>query len=266
MARRHVDKYAVVTLSAAAAAVGSAAGQYASVRIGGAASSMLLRRALWIREATAGGRHGGTLDVVADLREPGAAWLAAQPESAPVDVIAPLGRPFPLPRDAVSCLLVGFGTGNVPLIRLAEDLVAGGSRVRFLMLGEQPAFGALAARRYSAEVVDLSGEPGDWGSAVARALGDSTDLVYSAGGPQALRDVAVAAAESGVAHRAAVATELVCGSGTCTACALPVRGRDSVTRMVRACAEGPVFDADLVRWADLGTVPGDCLGAAGEQT
>ena len=264
MARRQVDQYAVVTLSAAAV-VGFAAGQYASVRIGGAESSMLLRRALWIREATAGGRYGGTLEVVADLREPGAAWLAAQPESAPVDVIAPLGRPFPLPRDAVSCLLVGFGTGNAPLIRLAEDLVARGSRVRFLMLGEQPAFGALAVRRYSAEVVDLSGESGDWGSAVARALGDSTDLVYSAGGPRALRDVAASAAQSGVAHRAAVATELVCGSGTCTACAIPVRGRDSVTRMVRACAEGPVFDADLVRWADLGTVPGDCLGAAGEQ-
>ena len=41
----------------------------------------------------------------------------------------------------------------------------------------------------------------------------------------------------------------------------PVVGEDGVTRMVRACTEGPVFRGDRVRWADLGTVPADARGA-----
>jgi dihydroorotate dehydrogenase electron transfer subunit len=30
---------------------------------------------------------------------------------------------------------------------------------------------------------------------------------------------------------------------------------------VRSCVEGPVFDADRVRWADVGTLPDDLVGA-----
>jgi dihydroorotate dehydrogenase electron transfer subunit len=44
---------------------------------------------------------------------------------------------------------------------------------------------------------------------------------------------------------------------------LPVVGNDGVTRMVRACTDGPVFRGDLVRWDDVGTIPFDALGAPG---
>jgi hypothetical protein len=40
-----------------------------------------------------------------------------------------------------------------------------------------------------------------------------------------------------------------------------VVGDDGVSRMVRSCVEGPVFAGDRVRWADVGTVPPDALGA-----
>jgi dihydroorotate dehydrogenase electron transfer subunit len=44
-------------------------------------------------------------------------------------------------------------------------------------------------------------------------------------------------------------------------CVLPVVGDDGVTRMLRSCVDGPVFRGDRVRWADVGTVPPDALGA-----
>ena len=44
---------------------------------------------------------------------------------------------------------------------------------------------------------------------------------------------------------------------------LPAVGNDGITRMVRACTEGPVFRGDLVRWDDVGTIPFDALGAPG---
>ncbi|HET7355764.1 MAG TPA: hypothetical protein VFJ09_03710, partial [Nocardioidaceae bacterium] len=54
-----------------------------------------------------------------------------------------------------------------------------------------------------------------------------------------------------------------CGTGLCHGCVLPAVGEDGLTRMVRACTEGPVFRGDRVRWDDIGTVPADTWGAAG---
>ena len=66
-----------------------------------------------------------------------------------LDLAGPLGRPFPLPRDPVSCLLVGGGYGSAPLFPLADRLRGRGCPVDFL-LGAASAdrvFGALTARR-----------------------------------------------------------------------------------------------------------------------
>src|SRR6201999_3950444 len=54
-----------------------------------------------------------------------------------------------------------------------------------------------------------------------------------------------------------------CGTGVCMSCVLPVVGSDGVTRIARACTDGPVFRADLVRWGDVNTIPFDALGAPG---
>ena len=48
---------------------------------------------------------------------------------------------------------------------------------------------------------------------------------------------------------------MACGIGVCMTCVLPVRGDDGASRFVRSCVDGPVFDADRVRWADVGTLP-----------
>ena len=54
---------------------------------------------------------------------------------------------------------------------------------------------------------------------------------------------------------------MACGIGVCMTCVLPVVGEDGRTRFVRSCVEGPVFDGDRVRWADVGTLPPDLVGA-----
>ena len=56
---------------------------------------------------------------------------------------------------------------------------------------------------------------------------------------------------------------MTCGTGLCMGCVLPAVGNDGITRMVRACVDGPVFRGDLVRWDDVGTIPFDALGAPG---
>ena len=50
-------------------------------------------------------------------------WPGVRP-GEPLDVVGPLGRPFPLPAAPAACLLVGGGYGSAPLFGLAEALRA----------------------------------------------------------------------------------------------------------------------------------------------
>jgi dihydroorotate dehydrogenase electron transfer subunit len=77
-----------------------------------------------------------------------------------------------------------------------------------------------------------------------------------------LHGVALAAETHGAWSQTAVAVPDGCGTGLCLTCVLPVVGEDGGTRMVRACAEGPVFRGDRVRWGDVGSIPADARGAS----
>ena len=73
--------------------------------------------------------------------------------------------------------------------------------------------------------------------------------------------VAAIAHKFGVPCQVSVEESMACGIGVCMTCVLPVKGSDGVTRMVRSCVDGPVFPGEAVRFADVGTVPPETLGA-----
>jgi dihydroorotate dehydrogenase electron transfer subunit len=103
-----------------------------------------------------------------------------------------------------------------------------------------------------------AGSPGSPGSA-----GRGAGAVYACGPMAMLAAVAGLAAEHGVPAQVAVEETMACGVGVCMTCVLPVVGRDGVTRMSRACVDGPVFAGGSVRFAAVGTVPADVFGAPG---
>jgi dihydroorotate dehydrogenase electron transfer subunit len=76
-----------------------------------------------------------------------------------------------------------------------------------------------------------------------------------------LRAVDAVARAHAIRAQVAVEEAMACGIGVCMTCVLPVRGDDGLSRFVRSCVEGPVFDAERVRWADVGTLPPDLVGA-----
>ena len=91
-----------------------------------------------------------------------------------------------------------------------------------------------------------------------------TDVIYASAPTAVLRPVCAMAGRYGIPVQALVSEPaMTCGTGLCMGCVLPAVGNDGVTRMVRACTEGPVFRGDLVRWDDVGTIPFDALGAPG---
>jgi dihydroorotate dehydrogenase electron transfer subunit len=213
--------------------------------------------------------YGGTVDIVFSVNGKGTAWLAERRRHDPIDVVGPLGRPFKLPAEPVSCVLIGGGYGSAPLFSLGEQLRERGCRVDFVLgaATEDRVFGALDGKRMaqSIAITTEDGSVGDKGrvtDVLPRIIERADAAVLYACGPMGmLQAVAELADRHGIHAQCAVEESMACGIGVCMTCVMPVIGDDGVTRMVRSCMEGPVFMGDRVRWTDMNTVPDDCLGS-----
>jgi dihydroorotate dehydrogenase electron transfer subunit len=239
-------------------------GTLVAIGVGGELSQRVVPAVLPIHRVRPTGAYGGTVEVVLAAGDPAAAWLARTHQGTSSPVTGPLGRPFALPKEPVTCVLAGEGVAAAPLFPLAERLRERGCAVHMLLgaASEQHLYGALEARRATrgVTVATRDGSVGIAGT-VADVLPDlldrtGADVVYAAGGTGTLHAVALAAERHGAwSQTMLTAVPMPCGTGLCQACAVPLVGEDGVTRMARACVEGPVVRGDRVRWAELGTVP-----------
>lgn len=266
---RRVDAYYAMTVVAPGIAARFRPGQFVAVAVGGEETSMLLRRSFSIHDVRPD--HGGTVEFVFAVAGRGTRWLAGRRTRDVLDIAGPLGRPFPVPRDPVSCLLVGGGYGSAPLFPLAARLRGRGCEVDFLLgaAGADRVFGALTARRTgrSATITTEDGSMGGRGlvtDVLTQVIHDRrTDVIYACGPMGMLRQVTTIASRYEIPVQALVEESMACGTGVCMTCVLPVIGEDGVTRMTRSCVDGPVFRGDAVRWDEVGTIPFDALGAPG---
>jgi len=266
---RRIDAYYAMTLVAPAIAARFKPGQFITLAVGGAATSMLLSRAFCIHDVRPD--HGGTVEFVFAVHGQGTQWLAERRARDVLEVTGPLGKAFPLPRDPVSCLLIGGGYGSAPLFSLAGKLKERRCEVDFLLgagSGDR-VFGALSARRIG-RTATVTTEDGSLGSRglvtdmLDQAIHDGrTDVIYACGPMPMLRQITVLARRYDIPVQAAVEEAMACGVGVCMTCVLPVIGSDGITRMSRACIDGPVFRGESVRWDDVGTIPFDAFGAPG---
>ncbi len=219
----------------------------------------IARRAMWIHRIRTTGGYGATLEVVVEPVGAGTAWLAGLAPGAKVEVTGPLGRPFALPKEPVSCLLVGEGYAAAPMFPLAERLRERECAVTLVVAGSDEAhlLSALEARRSARAVTVVTGD-GSVGirGTVADVLPDvvgqaKAEVVYASAPAGTLHAVAAAAEQAGAWSQTALESPMTCGTGFCQGCAVPVVGEDGVARMVRGCVDGPVFRGDRVRWAEV---------------
>lgn len=269
-ANLEAGEYRHLVLDTGPAAAAGVPGQFAALAVGGEPSGLLLRRSFSVHRSTA---EDGTLELVVAAHGPGTRWIAALRVGDTVDVVAPLGRGFPLAEPGSACVVVGGGYGSAPLAWLAQALRERGCRVDAVLgaATRDRLFGVAGVRELAGEVA-VTTEDGSEGTrgrvtdvlpGLVRASGART--VYACGPMGMLRAVSAQAAELGALAQCAVEESMACGIGVCMTCVLPVVGDDGATRMVRSCVEGPVLRGDRVRW-DAWTgrgssVPADAVGA-----
>ena len=266
---RRVGDYHVLSLTAPGIAESAQPGHFVTIAMGGEESSMVLRRAFAIHQVASRGVYGGTLDIAISVAGTGTQWLAHKRRHDVLNVVGPLGQPFSLPKQGVSCVLVGGGYGSAPMFILAQALRERGCRVDMVIGAstENRLFGVLELKRLSSALT-ITTDDGSTGvrGKVTDVLNDvlqraGADVVYACGPMPMLSEVARISTKQRVYSECAVEEAMACGIGVCMTCVLPVIGADGATRMVRSCVEGPVFRGDRVRWRDINTIPADAIGA-----
>jgi len=259
-----IGEYWHLVLSAPTIASQVQPGHFVALAVGGPHTSMLLRRSFSVYRAEA-----GLVEIVFSVAGRGTEWLAGVRPGDRVDVVGPVGQPFRVPASASTAVLVAGGYGSAPMFALADAIRSAGGAAHFV-LGAATAgrlFGVDEAKSGAGQVL-VTTDDGSLGTQgrVTDVLGDllvstGATTVYACGPMPMLRAVARMAEAAGIASQCAVEEAMACGIGVCMTCVLPVRGADGLTRMVRSCTDGPVFDGTAVRWDDVGTIPPDTVGA-----
>ncbi|HWH31862.1 MAG TPA: dihydroorotate dehydrogenase electron transfer subunit [Egibacteraceae bacterium] len=257
LATRRVGAYQSITFVAPEMAERAAPGQFISIAVD--AAGTLLRRPFSIFSVSQHGPWAGTVEVVFDVIGPGTKWLAERSKHDVVDVVGPLGKPFPLPAQPVSCLLVGGGYGAAPLLYLAGVLQQGGFRTDIILgaKSQDRIFNAIEAKRLSA-TAQFTTEDGTLGTqgrvtdVMDRVIEQArTGVIYACGPMPMLAAVAHVARRHRIPSQVAVEEAMACGVGVCWTCVLPYAKKDGVQNL-RACVDGPVFNGARIDWERLG--------------
>ena len=261
LAYRRVGAYHSLTLVAPEMAERARPGQFVAAAVKG--EGTLLRRPFSIYSVSRHGPWAGTVEIVFDVVGPGTAYLSRLTKHDVVDVVAPLGRPFPLPQQPVGCLLVGGGYGAAPLLYLAQTLQQGGLRVDIALgaASQDRLFNAIEAKRLSASAAFTTddgsfGTQGQVTDVLDRFLERGVGVIYACGPMPMLAAVTAVARRHKVAVQVAVEEAMACGVGVCMTCVLPCR-RDGRVEHLRACVEGPVFNGKRVLWERVAPPPGE---------
>ncbi len=235
----------LLALHAPRIAGGVRPGQFVHLRIATGAD-FILRRPFSVHRA-----RGEHIELLYQVVGRGTRELSGKIRGDSMDSVGPLGHGWEVPADAAHVLLVAGGLGAAPLGMLAEELVARGVAVS-VALGAPTAERLVArdlfegvARRV--EVATDDGSDGERGLVTAvsgRLMAEDRPDVVCACGPEAMSR-AVASQAAGAGARCLVSLERLmgCGVGACLSCA--VKGRSG---NLRACVDGPVFDARDVVW------------------
>ena len=231
-------------------------GHFAMVRAPGWGQAPLLPRPMSLLS-------GGTeLSMVIKVVGEGSRRMAQAPMGECFNILAPLGKPWSLPGEDCTPLLVAGSIGVVPLVSLAERLVAlghqaDGPRPELLSLygGRTERDLPLADRLAAAGPMEVSTDDGSRGvegrvtvllerTLAAHASAESKLKIYTCGPHPMMAAVAQMAAEHQVACDASLEAPMACGYGVCLGCSVKRTAGD----VLYTCVDGPCVDAAQIDW------------------
>jgi dihydroorotate dehydrogenase electron transfer subunit len=228
-------------------------GQFVMLGIG--SDQLLLRRPFSIHRLTVGRNDQAEIAILYKIVGAGTAALARLTPGAQLDVLGPLGQGFRV-RDAYHRIFIAAGgIGVAPMVYLlaylarTHDLAAcevflGGRTREDLLCVED-------FRRLGATVHRTTDDGSDGAQCFLthpleiEAQERPPDVIYACGPIDMLSCVAGIAERLKVPCQVSIESAMACGVGACLGCAVRPRSGEGY---LHVCKDGPVFDAEQMRW------------------
>ncbi|MGH2533655.1 MAG: dihydroorotate dehydrogenase electron transfer subunit [Thermomicrobiales bacterium] len=194
----------------------------------------------------------GTLTILVRPFGRGSAWLVERRLGEEMDVLGPLGNTFTVATTSRNLLMVAGGVGAAPLVMLAEDAVARGLSVTYLM-GAADESGLLTSSELPSTVEYVvatdDGSRGHRGF-VTDLIPDYVrwaDQIFTCGPEAMFRSLRAVILPLRIGRTPTVQVSMersmACGLGACLGCVVETK-----TGMSASCVQGPVYDMDDVVW------------------
>jgi dihydroorotate dehydrogenase electron transfer subunit len=248
---RSTDSYFRLVLRAPQIAPLIQPGQFAHVRVA-PMKDALLRRPFSIFQVA-----GDTFSILYKTVGKGTDALARMRAGGELNVIAPLGHGFTIPKSGGEIpLLVAGGYGMAAMFLLAQrspqrGIVFVGGRRRVDILCEKE----FAALGWDVRVTTEDGSHGEKGLVTQPLLAEIRNSkfeirnckLFACGPTPMLKAVGKIAGDFNVPAELSMDEHMCCGVGVCLTCVIPVKAGGS-WEYQRTCTEGPVFDSCQIVW------------------
>ncbi len=220
-------------------------GQFFTVRVSGL-SSPLLRRPFAFASFS---KKTQTSSFIFEVRGRGTQLLADKRAGDRLDIMGPLGTPFPVLKGYNSIISGGIGIG--PLLFLASSLKKEGIRYRFFHgcrnSAELPENGLL--KEFDIKVSTDDGSTGYHGNAVqlfeSSIDSDRPDCIYACGPEPMLRECDRISRDIDSECYVSLEEVMGCGVGACMGCTVETTGPEKYKTV---CKDGPVFRSSEIKW------------------
>jgi dihydroorotate dehydrogenase electron transfer subunit len=247
--RALVENYVYLNIKGPQIAAAVQPGQYAFIRCTGS-TDPFLRRPISICHVN---REEGTIGLLVKVVGKGTGIISRYRAGDSVDMMGPIGTPFPL-LEGSRPLLVAGGIGIAPLMLLAEELAANGIKAVTLYsaASEKSLFFRQRLRRVSElKVATEDGSIGIKGTAIdlleEEIAAKRYSHIYTCGPKAMMAKVQKIAIKNGIDGFVSLEERLACGIGACSGCAFPIRtGENGKQEYKKVCVDGPVFALEEV--------------------
>jgi len=236
-------------------------GQFVNIRIS-KGPAPLLRRPFSIARLLTGTKGKAKVEILYTVLREGTRLLARKKPGEILNVLGPLGQPFPHMDSKHPALIVSGGIGVAPLVFLAEYLKKKRAPVT-VFLGAATDKGLIDLEIFQKLKVPLhiSTDDGSRGRKgfVTKSLEDYLaqgkaargTVIYACGPRPMFRVVTKVAEKHGVPAYLSWEELMGCGLGICLTCVCPYKQEDGSVKMLRTCYDGPVFEASRIDWEKL---------------
>ncbi len=216
------------------------AGQFAHIAVPG----KTLRRPISICDAT-----DTTLRIVFQVKGEGTEILSKTKVGDEIDILAPLGHGFTIPKDK-KIAFVGGGIGVPPMLYSAKQ---SSNSVAVLGFRNKDAVILEDDFKKVCEKVYVTTDDGSYGihgftTDIVKNIINDVDLVCACGPTPMLKVLAQICKENNKPCQVSLEERMGCGIGACLVCACKTLDKDGNVEHSHVCKKGPVYNAEEVVW------------------